>query len=46
VGLVGGFSGGDSLSSGSIIAIPRPLPEPGALVLAGLALASLALGRR
>lgn len=46
VGLVGGLSGGDSLSSGSIIATPRPLAEPHALVLVGLALAGVAAARR
>jgi hypothetical protein len=42
-GRVGVFSGGDPISSGSIIAIP----EPGTLLLTGLALAGLALvGRK
>ena len=46
VGLVGAPSVGDIVSSGSIIAIPRPLPEPHALVLVGLALAGTSILRR
>ncbi len=46
VGLVGGLSIGDPLSSGSIIATPVPAPEPHALLLVGLALGATAWRRR
>jgi hypothetical protein len=42
-GLVGSLSGGDTVSSGSIIAI---IPEPGTILLTGLGLAGLSLFAR
>ena len=44
-GLVGALSGGDSVSSGSIIATRVPLPEPPGMVLAALCAAAVCLRR-